>query len=341
MPVPARIIPTAPARQENSLLAAANLVLGLLIAGCGSDGRAPAAPTQVATPPTPAPPVPPPVVTPPDPAPVPTGPLIAEVAPGGRLEGAHVCAGTRDTFAEGRLVGIEMLGPAILAELASPAFAIDYVNDNSFGTDFNGFGGSSYAPGDRRTAPSRAYAGSYFAVYGVGADQTDEFELYRNSERRLRFATFGRTSNPGTLCFFSAGAVSDTSILADGSYAFAGMADGLLVASGVNRRLFGSTAKAVLDANGKTLLVTIDLVARDQAFGEFLDRPATSVGQVSARFPYSRSALGTVPLSGPDGATGSIRGGFYKGSLGAGFVFALEYPNGDRIFGAAGLDLEY
>ena len=166
MPVPARIIPTAPARQENSLLAAANLVLGLLIAGCGSDGRAPAAPTQVATPPTPAPPVPPPVVTPPDPAPVPTGPLIAEVAPGGRLEGAHVCAGTRDTFAEGRLVGIEMLGPAILAELASPAFAIDYVNDNSFGTDFNGFGGSSYAPGDRRTAPSRAYAGYVLARVG-------------------------------------------------------------------------------------------------------------------------------------------------------------------------------
>lgn len=310
------------------------VLLAILLCACGSQGDgAPVPDVVVAPPPAPSPPSTTPPPSPPPP-PAPPGPLIANVSPGSRLSGQQVCATGQATFApqaDGgeRLVSISALTGG---RLTNNRLTISYLQENMYQTDVNGFGGSRFSPQNMLPKPSRAY--DYFRI------SAEEFELYRNAEHPIIYATFGRWSDHSGICFFAAGAPA-TSFLVDGMYEFTGLGDGIVVGSGGTRRLFGSTAIVRMDANRRTVQVTLRLSGREAPFGEFLDSAPANLGEATAQLTYAGPEFSVSPLSGPDGATGTITGEIYGNLVSVGLVFELVYPNGDRIIGAIAADLDY
>lgn len=299
-----------------------------LLCACDNSGTAPAKP-QVPIPVV----VPPPPAEPPSPPPPPNpdGPLIANVAPGGVLMGVQVCAeGRFETSAEpdggGRLRNVYQLKPP---KLKDNYLGIEYPATDQFTLDSNGFGGPAFLPRDKSAAVAPH---DHFRV------GREEFEIYRNSDTPLTFATLGRISSADSLCFYAAGRGS-SNYLVDGDYGFTGLTDGLLVRPEGAMRLFGAVARGRIYANMRTITISIPLQARGDAFGAFQNSPAIDLGMAQATITYSSAGLPVTRLEGPDGATGTITGLSFD-LMGLGFVFELTYPNGDRVMGAAAADLD-
>lgn len=329
MPMPFRSECPRLFRQAPALSGVVALVLAL--AGCSSGGGAPAAPApqpSAAPPPGSVPPAPAPSPVPP---PAPSDPLIAGVPPGGKLGGALVCAGaTLELQALGdgtrQVRGISAIKRV---KLTDNRVDIDYRAADSFGLDFNGFGGPSFGPSDSR--------GSVTGVYDYFRASSEELEI-DSGKSGLQFASFGRVSDENGICFFAVGRPT-YDYLIDGDYEFRGVSDGLFVSAngGGTRRLYGSFVNGTIRANAGVIDVTIQFTGRDDAFGDFQARAPIDLGVATASIPYTRASFSVAPISGPDGATGTITGQFYE-TIDLGFVFEMTYPNGDRVFGAIGTE---
>jgi|GEM_PF-3250655 len=260
--------------------------------------------------------------------------MIADVMPGGSLGGPFLCAAgtlTYVTEADGtrRLSAVS----AVTGVNFNSSIAIDYLALDRFRTDINGFGGPTLEPADKRT-PLAGVRYDYFR-------KASELEIYRTGKDIL-FATMGRLSGdwvPDAICFYAAGPPAKNLPTSNGWW-FYGLADGLALRGGKTERLFGSDMRADYDAAKRELSIRIMLRGRDQPFGDFASRPATDITVATARVTLNSGGGGSATLTGADGSTGTISGRLFGNlGIGLGFVFELNYPNGDRIFGAIAGDM--
>jgi hypothetical protein len=311
----------------------------ILLASCGEGGNS--QPGTVTVSPSPTPPVPSLTPTPtPSPTPTPAGPPIANVAPGGTLSGNLVCAGgdfRYETISDGgrRLADATRIGAA---DTGRSSIAILYRTTNSFQIDINGFGGPSFLPSDRKgEAAGSHWPVAYFRKSPV-QQSADELEIHDGNGPfgGLVNASLGRLSDGSSLCFFAVGSdrgpigtqgTKDYSIL---------VADGLAILGGVARRIGLATASARVDRETRTIDLSLDMYASTPPFGT----PANNInlGPATARLNITASDRMSGALAGPGGSMGTIAGRFFEFGNGAGFVFDLTYPNGDRIFGSVAVD---
>ena len=230
------------------------------------------------------------------------------------------------------MAGITSITSASLGGgMAYPPLQIHYAAVDTFALDVNGFGGSSFAPIDRR--------GSISEKFGHLRKGNEELEI-DTGQSGLSLVTFGRFSWKEELCFFAAGART-ANFLVDGDYPFAGVADGVFVSasSGRTYRVYGSIVEGTIFANAREVAVTIRFTGRDWPFDDFPDSEPVDLGVATARIPYAVSSFDFAKFAGPGGSTGTITGQFHDRLASLSFVYELTYPNGDRMFGAAAAEL--
>ena len=303
-----------------------------LLSGCGGGGSdsASSAPPPITV-------TPPPLTTPPPPPPpsASTGWLVGAV-PGETLGGLMACAidpVQRD--AAGHVTGLAALTGAKIDNSLSLLFR----DADSYSLNVNGFGGSSFAPADKRSSPTLAF--DYFLKPGG-----DEFYLARANEASgsRTFATHGLYTGGG-VCFFAVG-LPASPLPTSGTGDYIIIADGLARIGGQNLRLLPSYTGSSLIVDYQTGKATLTLVlgGKPNAFEEFADKPVTAITTVTASLQriQGSAAFGTADISG-GGFTGKVAGQLVgntanvSGLGGAGAVFSFELRNtaGEVIFGVA------
>lgn len=310
------------------------LALAFLATGCGgggSDGPPATSGPGPAPSPTPSPaPSPSPTRTP---AP---GPSIAGAKVGESFGGPLACSdGVVTRSPDGSVIGIQ----AISKTKIDNALLLTYQAPDTFSADVNGFGGSQWTPGDKRTAPNQ-----YFTRYASPAQ--GELQL---GVHNLTFVTFGLENSSG-LCFFAAGVEPQTLPPGQvGRVVYTGVIDGLAVISGHQQRLFSwleSSPVLTMDFSTGRGTLQFHLVGRDDPFGDFEKAPGAALGTVSAELQLSPGSkgFGLTALSG-SGFDGRVTGQFVDrdqsilgtGGAGVALVFELTRPNGDILYGSIAL----
>lgn len=310
--------------------------LACLLQGCGGEGSTSSVPFVVVTPTPTAAPSPAPTPSP-TPASTTSGnPALGGARVGDTIAGMLACSDGRvSRAADGRVTGIS----AITRMKIDNGVAITYRGPDSFTTDINGFGGSSWTFEDKRTPPS-----DRFTRYS----NTSQGELLVTTDE-LRFVTYGQENGSG-LCFFAAG-LSPFSLRTAGTFEYFGVVDGLGIIGGVPKRFLynqvnSSEPEFVMDfATGQGKL-KFDLVAKSNVFEDLGGGTSERLGTVEAdlRLAPGSTSFAATPLSG-SGFTGTVRGFFVSnaenimGSGGAGvaLVFELRNSNGDLIYGSVAL----
>jgi hypothetical protein len=213
--------------------------------------------------------------------------------------------------------------------------AITITAKDTYVTDINGFGSSSFGPSAKVFEP-----GVISFRNGSG-----ELQIARPRERIDQFVTLGMLAD-GTLCFFAAKAQTGQPRPATGQTGYLGIADGLVQTPTYTGRLFGSPALLNLVGQDQYDL-TLDLSSTAPAF-ESQAAPRASLGKATARITLRNGIFEVASLSategfsdksifgtsGPGAFTGEVFGdigGFLN--LGATFVFVLTGPDGAVIWG--------
>lgn len=304
-----------------------------LLSACGGDeARAPAPTGGVVVPPPPAPaPAPSPA-----PAPAPSAgdqPSMAGAAIGETIGGPAACSdGALARGADGRVSGIASISGVRIDN----ALGITYRAEDSFSTDYNGFGGSYYTAADRRNSDDPFYV-------RYASPQQGELLLGRHG---LTFVTFGQ-ENGSYLCFFAAGLRARS--LPETLVEYLGVVDGFGVIAGEQKRFAipgdePLKARLIMDfATGRGQL-TIRLAARDDPFGDYAANPETVIDTVTAEVVIDRasSSASGIRLAGAD-FSGEANGYFVgrESTLGDGAGLALAFhvsrANGDFVYGSVAL----
>lgn len=198
-----------------------------------------------------------------------------------------------------------------------------------------GFESGDFGPFNR--IPSET--GVHDQFYDTEGLDIEELNIYRNGgSARLEWATFGLLAATSEQCFFGIG-VSPSSVPTTGAADYSGIADGLVTDGSGTHRLFGSRVTITINYATGAGLVRLDLVGRDDPFGNFqaeASGPATTLsgaigsttgGFSGELFSLDRAFSGrfVMTLLGPQGR-------------GAGLAFVADDGAGLRIYGAAGLD---
>lgn len=309
------------------------VVLATGLAGCGESGTviaASVAPTPIAaaTPPPPSPPPPQP----------PAAGAIARITPGGVLTGTLACARGDLQFtatADGgrRLGDVKRLGPIKIDNVVY----ISYLATNNFYIDVNGFGGSSFLPSELKSESAGSTWPMLYFRKLPDRQYVEELEIHDGNGpgKGLVDSTLGRYSDGQSLCFFAVG--SDRGPIAgQGRNTLGIVADGIIVDGTGARRIAVSTASADVNWSARTIDIYFDMHATVAPFGQITN--STALGRATARLSVSPIGVISGALDGPGGSSGRIMGSFFEFGNGAGLVFELTYPNGDRAFGALALD---
>lgn len=147
--------------------------------------------------------------------------------------------------------------------------------------------------------------------------------------------TLGRLSDGESLCFFAVG--SDRGPIAiTGTKVYSIVADGIALLSRGARRIGTSTAAA--RADWATGVITLDFAINTTSppFGTIAN--FNGLGMATARLSFTRDGSISGAVSAPGGFTGTITGRFFEFGMGAGLVFDLTSPSGDRMYGSLALD---
>jgi hypothetical protein len=304
----------------------------MTLSSCGGGDGSTTVPTSVvAVSPPPAVPPPPPPITPPPPS----GIQLVGAAPGQTLQGLLACARdpvTRD--GEGRVTGL----PVLTGAKIDNSLLLLFRDTDSYSLDVNGFGGSDFAPADKRTSATLAF--DQFLKAGG-----DEFLITRsNSLSGTRtFATHGLYNAAG-LCFFAAG-LPAAPLPTSGTGDYLVIVDGIAKSGDQTLRLLPSFEGSLLkvDYAERTANLTLVLAGRPNAFGDFTGQSPVSVTTATAslKFLQAGPAFTTTTLTGSGGYSGTVTGMLVgdtqnvSGSGGFGAVFTFEMKNaaGEVIFG--------
>lgn len=314
--------------QSTAVYVVAFASLGLT--GCGGgDGQSP--PPTASTPTPSSSPSPSPSPTP-SPTPSPSNePSLGGAQIGDKLVGPLACSdGAVTQSAEGFVTG---LGTITKTKIDNQ-IEISFLAQDSFSTDVNGFGGSAWAAVDKRTPPNSVY---------VRYSNAQQGELLL-SQQNQTFATQG-LYNTSALCFFAVG-LAPPSLPSGQVIDYFGIIDGFGVIGGQQKRLYESRVGLKMDfASGKGVL-TADIEARANPFGDYADGTSTDVGTVTANVELvgGSANFSSVTFSGT-GLSGQIVGRLVsneknvlgKGGAGAVFVFELTSSGGDVLYGAMAL----
>lgn len=312
--------------------ALAALLFCVACGGGGSGGSPPttAAPSPIAT----ATPIPSPSPSPsPSPLPSPSLPRLIGAAPGEQLVGVMACA-TDETIHDslGRLTGMRSLTGAKIDNL----LGLTYRGVDSYALDVNGFGGSSFAPTDKRVSSNAAY--DQFA----NPTQGELFILRNGGQAGTRtFTTLGLDNSAG-LCFFALGRRADgLPQYPDDEHVLT--VDGIARQGDQLLRLFGSGGTMRVNIQTREVALTLRISGRSEPFGDFAGRDPREITTATANLSYNGG--GSFPLTvlrTGNGYAGSITGFFTTpgadavGAGGAGAVLTFELRNaqGDIILGA-------
>lgn len=305
----------------------------IVLSSCGGGNETVTAPpTPVAVAPPPAPPPSPPPAPPPTPSPSPT---LVGAASGQTLSGAMSCA--RDPVqrnSDGHVIGLPVLTGAKIDNSLSLLFR----GPDSYSLDVNGFGGSSFAPGDKRTSSTLAF--DQFINSGK-----DEFYIAKSNSLSggRTFATHGLYNESG-LCFFAVG-LPAVSLPNSGSGEYFNIVDGIARIGGVNLRLLPSIDGSSLTVNYETGAATLNLTlsGRPNPFEEFTDQSPASITTATASLQLQQGgpSFAAATLTGSGGFSGTVTGSLVgdtqnvSGNGGSGAVFSFEMRNaaGEVIFG--------
>jgi hypothetical protein len=208
---------------------------------------------------------------------------------------------------------------------AGNAIRIRYLGKDSYEVELGFDDVVLISPNHKQSSPNSAY--QYFNALGY------ELEIYEPAVN----ATFGRLfTETWGLCFFAAGLVAGT-LPGSGTATYTGSSDGLAIINGMPRRLFGSAVSVSLNYATRTATVQIDLAGRDPAFGEFANAAPLPIGRATAQLTFAADTgyFADAPLAGPGGSTGSMTGQLFRQGNGAGFVYTLNFANGDKLIGSA------
>jgi hypothetical protein len=209
---------------------------------------------------------------------------------------------------------------------------------DSYSLEVNGFGGSKFAPVNKRASPTVAF--DQFLKAG-----DDEFSIAKiNALSGTRtFATHGVYYSPG-LCFFAAGLPAGP-IPASGRGDYGVIVDGVAKVRNETLRLLPSYSGSSLavDFDARTAALTLVLSGRPNPFGEFADQPSTTITTATASLALYQGgrSFDTAPLIGSGGYSGTVNGFLVgdtrnvSGSGGSAAVFTFELKNtaGEVIFG--------
>ncbi|ASJ90945.1 hypothetical protein CBR61_08455 [Porphyrobacter sp. CACIAM 03H1] len=237
---------------------------------------------------------------------------------------------TRST--DGGIVGI---GPVSRIKIDNQ-IAVTYRALDTYSTDINGFGGSSWSPSDKRPAPNE-----WFTRYS--SPLQGELLLSRFN---ISFAAHG-LENGSSLCFFAAGLPSKTLPTA-GSVQYFGIVDGFGIINGVPKRFLywqtnGTVPELIMNWARREGDLTFQLMARSDPFGQFEKNAVEPVGTITGRIRLDQP--GTIALSGA-GFTGTMTYAFVSddknvlgtGGAGAALVYELRRANGDFVYGSIALN---
>jgi hypothetical protein len=233
------------------------------------------------------------------------------------------------------------VGPFTTAPATAGYQSLAYQAAATFAFDNNGFGGAIFVPADKRASNSPTQTHDVF-VHVYPGPSPSELQLWTPaSSKGLAFATVGLLAEDydgGSLCFFAAGKeISD--LPTSNGFDYFGYADGLTQLGGSNQRMQGSEFSMALDFGTKTGTVKLDLVGREDPFGDLSEGSSTSLGTLTGMVTLSGNTL-TGTLSGANGVSGTVRGQFFNQlAQGVGIVFELKDPAGATAIGAAAADI--
>lgn len=303
----------------------------IALANCDGDGGMGGTGGAPSPSPTPAP-----TVTPsPTPSPGPTlGHPLPGTTAGQVLGGPLVCVNASIVEdANGHVIEVG----SIAGVKSDNVIGVTVRATDSYLTNVNGFGGSSYLPSDERTSPNLAYD-QFLNSAG------DEFFIMRPSSLAgtRTFATLGIESSGPDLCFFAVG--PEATSLPDGSdIDYTIVLDGIARIGGQTYRLLPSAGTLNVDFAAGAATLHMELKGRGNAFDDFSSQPIFDIATADATIgSLTGFVVGPTPLSGPNGFTGTVTGQFVgdasnvsgEGGSGAALVFELRSSNGDVIFGA-------
>ena len=302
----------------------ASLALGTLLTACGGGS------TGLAFTPPPPPPAPPTAVPP-----FPNGSTLTFYT----TTHSSASGTVRVESLEGgrvRVTGIDQLSSAI----AEGAGNFQYRGPNSYAVEFAGFGGPSFTPDDLVPA-----SGPFDTLRtSLGSGHFANLELARpGTGVTLSYTTFGNIiesfGEPGDsqITFFAAGSLTPPrQIPTTGTATFSGVADGLWVDGGTTRRLFGSQATLTANFGAGEVTSRLDLRGHDNAFGDFLSAPTTTLGTFTGTGRIGSNGFFSGTYSPAAGYSGSFGGALFGPSAEEfGLSFELTGSAGQTAFGAA------
>lgn len=305
-------------------------LLGLtaVLSGCGGgDGSSgPPAPVAAAPAPTPSPT--------PSPPPSPSSlsarlgpPLLTILQPGDQIEGPIVCASGTLSYATDTDGTIRLASLSAISQADNDNFLhIQYGGTDRFTFDVNGFGGSSFVPGDKR--PS----------------EIPSFLEYRKSDDQMQIAfvplAYGTVGflalATSQFCFFAAGpgfTAASTSGQLDNS---AAIADGLAVVTGRPYRLTTDRVIGSWNASGSAIDLQLTLTPRLPAFGVTDPSGPKAIGPIRLQRANGETKLWIGVAE--ERATGTLDCVLQQGGVGIACAFELRTEAGDRFVGAVAGD---
>lgn len=322
---------------RSALWASALSVIAAL-PGCGG-GSSGSGGNPVAVAPAPSPSSTPTPAPTPTPSPTPAAIRVGGASPGQSLVGNEACARdavTRDS--QGHVTAL----PSLSGAKIDNSLRLTYRDVDSYALDINGFGGSSFAPADKRTPPTRSLFHQFLNP------TRGEFLIARDgSFGNGVFTTMGLDNSTG-VCFFAVGLPIDA-LPTDGVAIYYGWIDGVGQIAGQTTRLLSSSGSVRL--NTQTRLATVELFL-DRLGGDPFGDPFGDIGsQFSQEITVATAVLQLLPngafslaaLTARNGSTGTITGtlvsraadnGLGGGGAGAVFTFELRNAQGDVLFGA-------
>jgi hypothetical protein len=312
-------------RRFSRLLSAGNLVaLALCLAACGGGGgdRPGSMPT-----PTPAPP--------PAPPPPPTAAQdFTKTAPVSMKVGVHVRDAGNGRNAVASVERLDDVQPPL-----SNFLAITYLGPDSYGFDWNRFGGTVVEAADKVSEPTGLF--DHWRT-PLADNHAAEVQLAKRGAGGVTLtylsygALFETTSSDGDalLTFFYGGqGTIQAEMPTTGTATYSGIVDGLWVDGSTTRRLFGSEARLVADFATGTVTSTLELVGRGDPFGDFMAAPATTLGTFTGT-----GFIDGVTFGGRYADTAGYSGGFDGNFFGPaadeyGLVFSLTGGPGQGVIG--------
>jgi hypothetical protein len=231
-----------------------------------------------------------------------------------------------------------------LDEVQAPqrnALSITYLGPDSYGFDWNGFGGTAVTAADKVSEPT-----GLFDLWRMPLDDNHAAEVA--FARRgaggvtLTYLSYGAlfethsSAGDGFLTFFYGGQGTTVAQMpTTGTATYSGIADGLWVDGSTTRRLFGSEARLVADFASGKVTSTLELAGRGDPFGDFMAAPVTTLGTFTGT--GSIASTGFNGTYAPNlGYSGSFAGNFFGPSAQEyGLVFSLTGGPGQGVIGVA------